>query len=209
MCTVSPLFKQVSGTICAYFQGGDEGWCSCTLPHRLKNKYRTTPRATTQRSPCSLFLGRHVRTQLDLLQPCLADRVAIKQAAQKSQHDQHAHDRTVHVGQAVMACNLYPRDKWVPGVVLKQLGPVSYLIDVGDGKAWKRHVDHLKLHDLPEPEGPQVETDFPMSTLPVVENAGTSNAAAVSSDMSYPVTGPAHDLDTSSPSRVSVDIATR
>ena len=184
-----------------------------TLPHRLENflfKYRTTPQATTQRSPCSLFLGRHVRTRLDLLQPSLADRVALKQAAQKSQHDQHARDRTVPVGQAVMARNLCPGDKWVPGVVLKQLGPVSYLIDVGEGKAWKRHVDHLKLRDLPEPEGPQVETDFPSSTLPVVENAGTSNAAAVMSDTSCPVTGPAPDLDTaetSSPSRVDVDIA--
>ena len=110
---------------------------------------------------------------------------------QKSQHDQHARDRTVP--------NLCPGDKWVPGVVLKQLGPVSYLIDVGEGKAWKRHVDHLKLRDLPEPEGPQV-----------VENAGTSNAAAVMSDTSCPVTGPAPDPDTaetSSPSRVDVDIA--
>ena len=33
---------------------------------------------------------------------------------------------------------------WVQGVVARRLGPLTYLIDVLDGRFWKRHVDHVK-----------------------------------------------------------------
>ncbi len=55
------------------------------LSHWLANfllTYRSTPHATTQRSPCSLFIGRDIRTRLDLLRPKLQDQVLSKQAAQ-------------------------------------------------------------------------------------------------------------------------------
>ncbi len=72
-----------------------------SLSHRLANfllSYRTAPHAT-QQTPCSLFLGRAVRTRLDLLRPNLEDRVLAKQAVQKDQHDQHAHSRSLEAGQ--------------------------------------------------------------------------------------------------------------
>ena len=28
---------------------------------------------------------------------------------------------------------------------------MSFLVDVGEGRAWKRYLDHLKIRDLPEP----------------------------------------------------------
>ena len=126
-----------------------------SLHHKLENflfTYRTTPHATTHQSPTALFLGRNVRTRLDLLKPNLQGSVAAKQAEQKRQHDQHAHSRSIQAGQPVMVKNMRPGDAWIPGVVLKQLGPVSYLVDVGGGRVWKRHLDHLKIRDLPEPE---------------------------------------------------------
>ena len=125
-----------------------------TLNHRLSNfllTYRTTPHATTQQAPCSLFLGRTVRTHFNLLKPSLEDKVAFKQAAQKEQHDRHAHSRSLQAGQPVMVKNMRPGENWIPGVVLKQLGPVSFLVDVGEGRTWKRHIDHLKICDLTEP----------------------------------------------------------
>ena len=124
------------------------------LSHRLANLllvYRSTPHATTQRPPSSLFLGRTIRTCLDLLRPNLQERVQAKQSLQKDQHDQHARSRSLEAGQPVMVKNLLSGDSWIPGVVLKQLGPVSFLVDVGEGRTWKRHLDHLKVRDLPEP----------------------------------------------------------
>lgn len=35
--------------------------------------------------------------------------------------------------------------KWTPGVVVKRLGPVSYLIQLRDGSVWKRHSDHIRV----------------------------------------------------------------
>ena len=135
-----------------------------TLSHRLANfllAYRTIPHATTQRSPCSLFLGRTVRTRLDLLKPNLEDRVQEKQAIQKDQHDQHAHSRSLEAGQPVMVKNMRPGDNWIPGVVLKQSGPVSFLVDVGEGRTWRRHLDHLKVRDLPEPVAESAPVEVP------------------------------------------------
>ena len=57
-----------------------------TLSHRIANflvTYRNTPHATTQQSPCSLFLGHSLRTRFDLLKPNPQESVAVKQAIQK------------------------------------------------------------------------------------------------------------------------------
>lgn len=66
----------------------------------------------------------------------LQDTVADKQTVQKSNHDQHAHGREMTVGQLVMARNLRPGDAWIPGVVVEVLGPVSFLVDVGEGSSF-------------------------------------------------------------------------
>ena len=80
--------------------------------------YRTTPHATTNVSPSALFLGRHVRTRLDLLHSDVEERVTTKQAQQKMHHDQHARSRDLCVGQRVLARNFRPGAKWIPGTVV-------------------------------------------------------------------------------------------
>ena len=42
-----------------------------------------------------------------------------------------------------MARNLRPGPDWIPAVVTEILGPVTYLVRVGD-HTWKRHADQLK-----------------------------------------------------------------
>lgn len=53
--------------------------------------YRTTPHATTNQTPCSLFLNHQVRTHLNLLHPDVEETVSKKQFKQKFNHDRHAH----------------------------------------------------------------------------------------------------------------------
>ena len=43
-----------------------------------------------------------------------------------------------------MALNMRERPKWRPGVVVEQLGPLTYLVEVQGGLKWKRHSDHLR-----------------------------------------------------------------
>ena len=158
--------------------------------HRLENfllTYRSTPHATTNQTPAALFLGRELRTRLDLLKPSIARQVEEKQASQKEKHDRHAREREFHVGQQVMVRNLRPGPAWVPGTIVKRLGPVSFLVEVS-GLIWKRHVDHLRMYtDNPESvgttENTSAEMDLSIST-PSTEPATTNtpNPAVVASD---------------------------
>ncbi len=104
-----------------------------SFPHRLQNfllTHRTTQHATTNAAPCSLFLERSVRTRFDLMRPDLEQKVNEKQAKQKQQHDQHVKHRQFSVAQPVMVKNLRPGPAWIPGTVVQQLEPVSYVVSV-------------------------------------------------------------------------------
>ena len=63
------------------------------IAHRLENflltYYRTTPHATTNSTPATLFMGRDIRTRFDLLKPDLEGNVSKKQAKQVIHHDHH------------------------------------------------------------------------------------------------------------------------
>ena len=59
-------------------------------------------------------------------------------------HDQRSINREFYVGQQVMARNLRPGAAWLPAIVVEQLGPLTYLVEV-NGQLWKRHIDHLRV----------------------------------------------------------------
>ena len=42
--------------------------------------------------------------------------------------------------------------KWIPGTVLKKLGPVTYIADIGDERTVKRHIDQLRQNTHYSPE---------------------------------------------------------
>ena len=45
----------------------------------------------------------------------------------------------------MMVRNLHPTGpKWIPGIIMKQTGPLSYIVQVEHGLEWKRHIDHLR-----------------------------------------------------------------
>ena len=118
-----------------------------TWTHRLDNfllTYRTTPHATTGTPPCELLMGRSLRTRWDILKPNLGKHVHQQQLQQKDRYDQHTRQRVFQVGQTVMARNFRAGEDWIPGVVMQQLGPLTYLVNVSDGRVWKRHVNFLK-----------------------------------------------------------------
>ena len=52
-----------------------------------------------------------------------------------------------------MISNLHPGDKWIPGTIIERTGPLSYLVQVAEGKTWKCHIDHLRqMDDSPQHE---------------------------------------------------------
>ena len=106
--------------------------------------YRSTPHATTNSAPSELFLQRKVRTRFDLLKPDLQSIVTEKQARQKEYHDQRSKTRCFSAGQLVMIRDFLSKQKWMAGTVKSQRGPVSYEIELEDGRIMRRHIDHIR-----------------------------------------------------------------
>jgi len=118
--------------------------------------YRLTPQSTTGVSPAELLLGRQPRSRLDLLKPHTAERVEKCQLRQKKQHDARARDREFKAGDNVFVRNYHHGDKWLPGVLQKKTGPVSFHVLLTDGRERRCHQDQIRLRtvDVPVPEKP-------------------------------------------------------
>ena len=66
-------------------------------------------------------------------------------------------------------------DKWVPGTIVRKLGPVTYQVDLGKGNIVKRHVDQLtQCFTPPPPDSTSKETSsigdnfhYPETTEPL------------------------------------------
>ena len=129
--------------------------------------YRNTPHTTTGYSPAQLLLGRRLRSNLDLLVPRVESKVEAAQLGQKKYHDVKAKARTSDAGQSVWAQNYRPGEKWLPGVVLEKVGPVSYRVEV-QGQVWRRHVDQLLQREERAGDNPVISNDVPL--IPPVES---------------------------------------
>ena len=103
--------------------------------------YRLTPQGSTGISPAEMLLGRRPRTLLDLLKPHTAERVERKLLKQKGQHDATAKHRELCVGDYVFVRNYGPGGKWLPGVIERQTGPVSFVVKLTDGRERHCHLD--------------------------------------------------------------------
>ncbi|KAJ8333797.1 hypothetical protein SKAU_G00411160 [Synaphobranchus kaupii] len=117
-------------------------------------QYRSTPNCTTGQSPADLFLHRHIRTRLDFLLPCTKERVRKKQYQQKDRHDYSAADRSFEVDDTLYLRSTVGGDhKWIPGMVVRQTGPVSYEVRERDSDTvHRRHGDQLRARAMAEQE---------------------------------------------------------
>lgn len=77
---------------------------------------------------------------------------------------------------------------------------MSYLVDVGEGRAWKWHLDHLKGRDLPEPENAElapresdeIDSPSPLGDVTVPPATAPTEHATVEPSVVPPIssTGP-------------------
>ena len=122
-----------------------------TLESRLSRvlfKYRITPHTTTGKSPAELLMGRPLRSHLDQLRPDSSLKVRQSQERQKASHDTHAKHRSFQVGETVFVREFVGnKSSWSAGVVTEIRGPLSYRVQLDDGRIWQRHVDHVRARD--------------------------------------------------------------
>ena len=80
-----------------------------------------------------------------MLRPNLGNIVCAAQAKQKQHHDEQSRSCDFGPGDQVWTREFWNNSpKWISGVVLQSVGPLSYMIQLPDGTLWKRHVDQIR-----------------------------------------------------------------
>ncbi|XP_054259670.1 uncharacterized protein LOC128984379 [Macrosteles quadrilineatus] len=102
-------------------------------------RYRATPLASGK-TPSEPFLNRQIRIKLDALKPPKHQKSSI----------QHTKARQYKVGDRVQA-RYYSNNKnlWKPGTIIEKYGLLHYLIRLDSGYIFKRHIDQLRLTEIP------------------------------------------------------------
>ena len=92
-----------------------------------------------------MFLGRQLKTVLDLLKPNTERRVLEKQ---KEKYDQHSSIRPFEVGDLVMV-KTYRENRvtWLPGTISEKRGEVSFIIKMSDGYCRRCHIDQIRKRE--------------------------------------------------------------
>ena len=152
--------------------------------------YRTTPQSTTGETPSQLLQGRRIRTRLDLIKPSVGERVEGCQWQQKMNHDPAVRQKTFSKGDMVYFRNFGTGQRWWPGVVQEQTGPLSFLIKLPNDQLVRRHQDHLRRRNVDEAEvspqdvpvpaseelEPEVDTDDTSDLAPAVPDDGQGDS---------------------------------
>ena len=119
---------------------------SLTVEHHLANfllAYRSRPHTTTGVNPAELFLKRQQRTRLSMVKPYPETAMHQKQQQQQQAHDHNTDKlRSFLPGDAVAVRLFRGQEKWAQGEVIQRLGPVSYMVRIGN-KVSHVHIDHL------------------------------------------------------------------
>ena len=125
---------------------------------RLLFSYRITPHTTTGLSPSEMLFGRKLRSRLDLLKPDLQQNVQAKQLKQKADRDRRCRPRHFEEGESVFAKNYASGEKWLPGTIASRKGPVSFEVELSNGRKCRRHQDQLRKRVVEEQDDTS-ETD--------------------------------------------------
>jgi len=99
-----------------------------SVQHNLNQflqQYRKAPHAATGQPPAQLFLGRNIRTRLDLVRP---DDVFTRMKEKQQQFNPSF--RSFQPEQTIYFLSGNPRmDKWIPGKIVTRLGNLHYEVE--------------------------------------------------------------------------------
>ncbi|XP_030765798.1 uncharacterized protein K02A2.6-like [Sitophilus oryzae] len=108
--------------------------------NQFLRQYRKAAHFTTGQSPAQLFLGRDLRTRLNLTRP---DDISAK-VLEKQRAEMQFTFRTMEDGQRVYFLSGNQKlDKWLHGTISKRLGDLHYEINYQD-KQIRRHIDQIR-----------------------------------------------------------------
>ena len=109
-------------------------------------RYRLLSQSTTGQSPAMLQMSRQPRSRLDLVYPDLSTQVTTKIDNAKRTTVKNHVERIFHIGDTSSMGNFQGRPKWLPRVLEEQLRPLTFRMQLEDGRLWKRHVNHIRVN---------------------------------------------------------------
>jgi hypothetical protein len=136
------------------------------------HSYRSTPCSSSpnKKTPAENFLGRKIRTTLDLMLPSTHDKTTNRNVKMENQFNQHhgARSRQFNVNDAVFVKDYRSaKQTWTPGTILRRLGNVTYLVSCCN-LTWTRHANQLRSRDNITPIHQLLDIfDLPMPAKPM------------------------------------------
>ena len=135
-------------------------------------QYRNAPHATTNESPAKLFLGRQLRSRLDLIKPNIRDTVEKKQFMSITEPERPQFSE----GEKVMVRDYRDNtNKWTDAKITEKTGPLSYKVTTGEQGNWRRHADQMLSTSYERPRHVESTPDVSVEN-PIGTDSGSANA---------------------------------
>ena len=135
-------------------------------------QYRNAPHATTNESPAKLFLGRQLRSRLDLIKPNIRDTVEKKQFMSITEPKRPQFSE----GEKVMVRDYRDNtNKWTDAKITEKTGPLSYKVTTGEQGNWRRHADQMRSTSYERPRHMESTPDVSVEN-PIGTDSGSANA---------------------------------
>ena len=181
-----------------------------TKVDRLLYKYRIMPHTTTGKTPAQLMFNRELRTPFHLMQPGSSSTQC------RTAEDSKEKTRKFEEGALVWARNFQKGEKWIPGVVSKKLGNVTYEINIEGREDSNRHIDHLRERrgKVEEMRNSEVQLDievqeFQNNETQVTEVEPTPSVTALNTPLRPPSSSLRRSARTSQPPPWQKDFVTK
>ena len=91
-----------------------------------------------------LLFGHRLRTRLDAIRPNLKQQVETKLLGQKENYDKRAQERTFAETDRVYVQNFRRGETWLAGDNVQILGPVSFQVQLTDGRLVRHHQNQIR-----------------------------------------------------------------
>ncbi|XP_062708968.1 uncharacterized protein K02A2.6-like [Aedes albopictus] len=137
--------------------------------------YRVTVHPATGQSPSMMVFGRQIKSRVDLMVP--------KIGVQNSPRGEDTTVRSFSVNDRVAARDFLSNERWRFGVVAERIGKLHYMVELDDGRMWKRHIDQLRPGAInrqdPMTRGPVINSSQPERTVGVIADQEANSTRTV------------------------------
>ena len=116
--------------------------------------------------PSDVMLQRRLRTRNGLVKPETQQKVLDQQVKMKEHFDKIAKHRNLCIGDPVFAYDFLHSPKFLPGVIIEKLGPVTFRIKLLDGRTWRSRTENIKYRavGVPKKEPSEVQPNLQIPT---------------------------------------------